>query len=195
MLKRAFGIVSVLLLAGATVLMAGSGSYFSHSDESSWKGRDGDFRVRLGVTLYPVGLVSAFDAPERPAMPVLLDTDTVVPDQRFGVYLVFSGCMEGADGNCNTTAAYEIVLPDGKVAVRRDDMDVWHRPAPSRGMPQLSEGVWVTAAEVSDPYGPHLIRAIVTDHVAGRTMELERFVTLKPAVGSVSQARPAGSDR
>ena len=126
-------------------------------------------------------------------MPVLLETETIAPNQQFGIFLVFSGCQEGDDGLCNTTVAYEIVLPDGRVAVRRDDMDVWHRAAPAKGMPQLSEGVWVTSAEVIDLYGPHLIRAIVTDHVAGKTVELERFVTLQRPGGSVSMARPASS--
>ena len=195
MLRRTVVFIAVIFVSCAAVLMAGSANYFSHIDDSSWKSRDGNLQVRLGVTLYPEGLVKAFGAPERPAMPVLLDTDSIVPDQRFGIYLVCCGCQEGDDGKCNTTAVYEIVFPDGSVAVRRDEMDVWHRPSPDKGMPQLSEGVWITAAKVTDPYGPHLIRAVVTDHVAGKTIELERHVTLKRPGGSVSQARPAKSDR
>jgi hypothetical protein len=195
MLRRAFVIIAVLGFSCTAVLMAGSGHYFSQSDDTSWKSKDGDLHLRLGVTLYPQGLVRAFAAPERPAMPVLLETETVVPNQQFGIFLVFSGCREGDDGLCNTTVAYEIVLPDGRVAVRRDDMDVWHQPAPARGMPQLSEGVWVNPAEVLDPYGPHLIRAIVTDHVAGKTVELERFVTLQHPGGEVSRVQPAGSSK
>ena len=186
MFKRALAIMAVLGFSCAAALMGGVTGYFDDAGKTPWNSADGRLQVRLGITLYPEGMVRAFDAPERPAMPILLETETVVPDQKFGIYVVFSGCEEDADGSCNTTAVYEIVLPDGTVAVRRDDLPVWQQPAPT--MPQLSKGVWVTSADATDPAGAHLIRAIVTDHVAGKTIVLERTLVLKPPVESASRS-------
>ena len=195
MLRRALVIGAVFGFCCAAVLMAGSPDYFGDAGKSSWKSADQGLQVRLGITLYPQGLVKAFDAPERPARPVLLETDSVVPEQIFGVYVVFSGCSEGADGNCDTTVVYEIVLPDGTVAVRQDSLPVWQRPAPAPDMPQLSEGVWVTSADAADPAGAHVIRATVTDHVAGKTIVLERSLVLEHDVASAIRAQAYRSTR
>jgi hypothetical protein len=195
MLRRFLIICALFGLCCAPVLMAGAPDYFDHAAKTTWKCRDSGLQLRLGITLYPQGLVRAFDAPERPAQPLLLETDSVVPEQTFGVYVVFSGCAEGADGNCNTTVVYEIVLPNGTVAVRQDSLPVWQRPAPDPEIPQLSEGVWITSADPADPAGKHVVRATVTDHVAGKTMVLERTLVLEHDVASAVKAQAYRSTR
>lgn len=190
MFRRSLAICAVFVFSSASVLLGGATDYFGNAGALPYTSEDGSFQVRLGVTLYPEGIVRAFDAPERPAMPVLLETTRVVPEQKFGIYVVFSGCEEGADGNCDTTAVYEIELPDGTLSVRRENIPVWQQPAPGPDMPQISKGVWVTSAEVSDPPGERVIRAIVTDHVANKTIVLERTLVLEQQPGQVSRARP-----
>jgi hypothetical protein len=195
MLRRFLVIGALFGLCCASVVMAGVPDYFDHAAKSSWKCEDDGLQLRLGITLYPQGLVRAFDAPERPAQPMLLETETIVPEQQFGVYVVFSGCAEDSDGNCNTTVVYEIELPDGTVAVRQDSLPVWRLPAPAADMPQLSEGVWVTSADPMDPAGAHVVRATVTDHVAGKTMVLERTLVLEHDVVSAARAQAYRSTR
>ena len=157
MFRRSLAICAVLLFSSASVLLGGVTDYFDNAGASPHTSEDGSFQVRLGVTLYPEGIVRAFDAPERPAMPVLLETDRVAPEQKFGIYVVFSGCEEGADGNCDTTVVYEIEFPDGTLSARRENITVWRQPAPGPDMPQISNGVWVTSAEVSDPPRPIVV--------------------------------------
>jgi len=172
-------VASMAVLCCTTVSLGEVAGDLTAADEKPWDRRDGDFRARLGITLAPRALVTAFDAPNGRSLPDLAETDSVVPYQEFGIFVLFSGCEPNAAGDCNATSTYEIFLPDGTLAVKRDNLPVWQWQAPARGHVQLSRALWVTSAEASDPPGINRIRATVTDHVANKTVVLERPLVLE----------------
>jgi hypothetical protein len=58
------------------------------------------------------------------------------------------------------------------------DVPVWRDAPPSRDRPELGKGLWRTTSEDSDPLGPYIYRAVVRDNVSGKTVTLERRVSL-----------------
>jgi hypothetical protein len=169
---------AVVLIVGFGCSAVVQGGAPRTDSEPPWGGEDGAFKVWLGMTLEPKRLVSMFDEPSGSVEFVRATLVSITPDQEFGIYLLFSGCMAADDGTCDATSIYDIILPDGTTAVSRD-LPVWTVQAPQSTRVELSEGVWVTSAEQSDPSGTYRIRATVTDNVAKKTVVLERPLVLR----------------
>ena len=169
----------VLMLFCATTLVGDVPGGSVLSNEPPWDSEDGDFKAWLGVTLDTHRLVKISDAPDRHPTPIPVGVSRVVPEQNFAIFLLFAGCKAAVDGNCHTTSTYEILLPDGSVAVSREHLPVWPWSAPKPGRVELSRAIWVTSAEASDPPGTNRIRATVTDHIAKKTLVLERQLVLE----------------
>jgi hypothetical protein len=93
-------------------------------------------------------------------------------------FIIFKGCSADPAGNCNVTVDYDMVDPTGKSYDHTVAAPVWvgHPPAPNYNL-QLSASGYGIRFEDKDPLGAYLVRATVTDHVAGITLHTEQTLT------------------
>lgn len=139
--------------------------------------RDG-FGVMLLLTPDREGFLRAWAGPTPPQLPT---TSGAARNERVFAAIIFRGCRAGTDGNCNVTADFAIRRPDGTPYGETMHGPIWDRaPAPGSN---LLLGMTMAGLEVEpqDPLGDYLIRAIVTDHVAGISLEVEQPLTVGPA--------------
>jgi hypothetical protein len=124
------------------------------------------------------GFWRAWDGPTPPNLPT---TDRTVRGRPVNAMIIFFGCMAGADGNCDVTAQFVFLKPDGSPYGEMLSGPVWRgRPAPGANL-QLSESSVGLIVEPEDPIGVWTIRAMVTDNVRRSTISVEQDVTVEPA--------------
>src|SRR5689334_6419387 len=71
---------------------------------------EGGFGVTALTTDDAEGFLREWDGPTPPNLPT---TDRVVRGRPIRLMLIFYGCGAGADGNCNATATFVTLRPDG----------------------------------------------------------------------------------
>jgi hypothetical protein len=112
--------------------------------------------------------------------PQVTTTEEVTRDQPVHAVLLFSGCRAAASGNCNVTAELAVTGPKGKPYGETMKGRVWSGPpAPAYAL-QASEGSLGFILEPEDPLGTYILKAKVTDHVAGTTLPVQHAVTAVP---------------
>jgi hypothetical protein len=109
----------------------------------------------------------------RPTPPTLPTTSVAARGQRVTFMLIFHGCRAGPDGNCNVTADFSILQPDGRPYGETQTAPIWRGPAVEDQSLRLAESGPALIVEPADPMGIWTIRARVTDHVRGVTVEVE----------------------
>ena len=136
----------------------------------------GDFGVMQIATTDSDKLVAEW---LKPTPGVTVETSTQTPrNQPIVTFIVFKGCRADASGNCNVTVDYETLDPTGKSYDVTKAAEVWvgRPPAPDNNL-QLSVSGLGLIIEDKDPLGAYLVRAAVTDHVAGITLRTEQTLT------------------
>jgi len=182
----------LIFLSASLMLSAGvSGQWRDRQghpleDTASMKS-NGDF----GAQLIVIGDEEAFFRRWlTPSAEVRLDTVSEV--ERGGsviVPVIFSGCRADASGNCDVTADYTILRPDGSVYAESNQVEIWrNRPAPPPGLLELAVEYMKLIIEPSDPEGAYTILARVTDHVLDVSLVLTQHVTVLIARDSGGQA-------
>ncbi len=149
--------------------------------EKPWGGRpevasSGDFAVLQIATLDDKALLAEW---AKPTPGVSLQTASQMKrNQPIFTFINFKGCKPDRSGNCNVTADFDIFDPTGK--------SVGHAPAAKVlvGAPPAPNGdIMLSAASMGlsiddgDPLGPYMVKATVTDHVAGITLHTEKTLT------------------
>lgn len=139
----------------------------------------GDFAAMLRVTDDPQGLFSSWEAVESSEHgPSYSEVSSVRRGDVVMALIVFTGCAEGADGNCDCSVKYTAYFPDGSVYGQHSGpMWVGH-PDPGTGFLQLSEGNLGLRFESDDPFGTYRITADVTDNISGQRISLSTQVTV-----------------
>ncbi len=131
--------------------------------------KDG-FGVSVFVTPDIEGVWKAWGGPTPPNISV---TDQIERGKPVHAMIVFNGCKAAADGNCNVTGIYSITSPDGTAYGEPHGGKIWAGPpAPGYNL-QLSEGSLGLVVEPDEPLGRYMLKASVTDHVAGITLDVE----------------------
>ncbi|HEY0148177.1 MAG TPA: hypothetical protein VGB70_04165 [Allosphingosinicella sp.] len=182
-MRFAFLILSLLLAAPAAAQQP-RGFAWKVGDKnapanSAQAAKDG-FGVMMLVTADPEGFWKAWQG----ATPPQLQTTTrVTRDQPVQAELIFSGCSAAADGNCNVTAELSMTGPSGAPYGETATGKVWSGPpAPGYNL-QLSQSGLGFILEPQDPLGVYVIKAAVTDHVAGRTLHVQQSITAVAPTG------------
>lgn len=144
--------------------------------DREWAKSDGDFGAQLVFTDKPDELFAAW---EEPGAAVLL-SETVVAKR--GVPIVgvvfFAGCAANERGKCEATVRFTAETPEGKPWGDPVDAELWiDKPAPEKGLMQLSAGNMGIVIDPDDPLGTYKVKAVVTDKVAHKRMVLERTFT------------------
>ena len=137
----------------------------------------GNFFVLQIATTSPDQLKAEWQ--KKTATVSLTTTTHVTRHQPIVTFIIFKGCRGDASGNCNVTVDYHLVGPDGKTYGERKMAEVWvgHPPAPNLNL-QISPSGFSVSFENGDPLGVYRLRAAITDHVAGVTLDTEQSLTV-----------------
>ena len=95
-------------------------------------------------------------------------------------FIVFKGCAVNAKGACDVAAEVSFVDPAGKVSAPAAIQVIAAPPAPGPGVFMRSQAAPTFGFDATDPVGRYVLRAKVTDRVAGAVVELEEAVTYGP---------------
>lgn len=175
-------LVAALLLALTPPATAAAGQA---GGPEPWEqaSRDGFGVLALSTPDYD-GFMQAWAGPTPPTLPI---TSTAERGQRVTLMLIFHGCQAGPDGNCNITADFSILRPDGSSYGEMPGAPVWRGPAVTGQTLRLAETGPALIVEPADPAGTWTLRARVTDQVRGVTVEVESRLRVEtPPTGSVS---------
>lgn len=137
--------------------------------------RDG-FGAMLLLTHDLDGFLRAWNGPTPPNLPT---TSQVERGRPVNVMLLFYGCGAGQDGNCNVTAEYTILQPDGRPYGQPQSGAVWQDMALDQPSLRLATSGLALRVEADEPLGNWILRARVTDHVRGVTLHVENRLTVE----------------
>lgn len=129
----------------------------------------------------PVGDARRFIAEwDKPGAHVDLHvTSRVAAGGSVTAFIVFKGCATDAKGACHVSAELSRTGPDGKVLGPATLQLIAGPPAPGLGVFMRSQAAPTFTFE-GDPVGRYVLRAKVTDRVAGATVQLEQAVAYGP---------------
>ncbi|MDX3886205.1 MAG: hypothetical protein QHC65_17420 [Sphingomonas sp.] len=154
-----------LLLAGAAV------------PEISDFARQGDFAVQQIITDDAAALLREWNGPDHAGRPPIIDR--IGREKVVDSFIVFTGCTPNPVNQCNVTADFTLIGPQGQVYARHRDTELWVGKAPPAGgaltLSDASLGIFI---DPEDPAGDYVVRARVTDHVAGITLRTEKRLTV-----------------
>lgn len=161
--------IAALILAAATASAPAS-------DFASRRG----FAVQQIVTDDAARLLRGWSHPEEadesPAV------DHLARGQAVDAFIVFRGCKPNPVQQCNVTADFTLIGPQGQVYAEHRDAELWVGKAPpAMNALALSESSLAIVIEPDDPAGHYVVRADVTDHVAGITLRTEKTLEVDPA--------------
>lgn len=107
--------------------------------------------------------------------------DEAARNQRIFTYITFGGCRAGPDGNCDVTARFDILDPQGKPYGPPQEALLWnHLPMPPGNL-QLGQAAVGLQVEPGKPLGKYRVIAHTTDHVANITLTTEQTLTITEA--------------
>lgn len=159
--------IAALILAAATV---------PASDFASRQG----FAVQQIVTDDAARLLRDWSHPEEadesPAI------EHLARGRAVDAFIVFRGCRPNPVHQCNVTADFTLIGPQGQVYAEHHGAELWVGKAPpAMNALALSESSLAIVIEPDDPAGHYVVRADVTDHVAGITLRTEKMLDVDPA--------------
>jgi hypothetical protein len=141
--------------------------------ETSWSKADGELAAMLHLTDNPEKLFADWET--ESAGVSFSGAELTKRGEVIGGVVVFRGCAPSEKGFCNLTATYTLFKPDGTVYDEPVEAEVWiDKPPPPRNDLQLGMGSYCVVIEPGDPLGRYRMQAEVRDHVAGKTIRLER---------------------
>ncbi|WP_380873815.1 hypothetical protein ACFB49_43970 [Sphingomonas sp. DBB INV C78] len=135
------------------------------------------FAVQQIATNDAAALLRDWAAPGRAAQSPVVDT--IAREQVVDSFIVFTGCKGDLARRCNVTADFALIGPQGQIYAEHEGADVWVGKAPPAGgaltLSDASLGIFI---DPEDPAGDYVVRADVTDHVAGITLRTEKTLKL-----------------
>ena len=136
----------------------------------------GDFAVLQIITAEPEKLIDDWQAPTEGVAVTAISR--AVRHKPVYAFIAFQGCRANDAGECDVTVDYDVRDPAGKPWATHTG-EVWvKRPAPGPGQLQLSRHALGLQMETKDPLGVYLVRASITDHVAGVTLATQQELTV-----------------
>jgi hypothetical protein len=182
-------LIAAILAVPSAAAQTGNGFGWKLNDEAApadaARASNGNLGAQLMITDDYEGFWKAWEGPSPPQVSV---TDRVERGKPVHAMLIFSGCKAAADGNCNLTAEFAIMAPDGTPYGETVTGKVWGGPPPAGYNLQLSEGSIGLVIEPEDSLGQYTFKVSVTDHVAGSMLQVSAPVEAV-AAGSLASAR------
>jgi hypothetical protein len=142
--------------------------------DTRWRKSAGDLGVWLLLVQDPNGLMQAWSGSVDITK---FEKNRIARGTKFGIGVIFANCAPNAAGRCDLFADYSIHSADGTELIKMPNVDIWtHRPR-DKWVLELSDGVWRPQSGPKQTLGKYLVRAVVTDRVAGKTVKLEKPFT------------------
>lgn len=140
--------------------------------------KQGGFAIQQIATADAAGLLRDWAAPERAKDSPIVDT--IAREQVVDNFIVFNGCRADVIRRCNVTADFTLIGPQGQVFAEHHGADIWvGKPPPAGGALTLSDASLGIFIEPEDPAGDYVVRADVTDHIAGITLHTQKTLTVR----------------
>jgi hypothetical protein len=173
-----------LLILGCAVWLLCSGAVLAHLPDDGFatptprasRSMDG-FSATLLLSDAPDEVLQSWTAPTT-VNAAVRTADTVERGAPIVAFVFFSGCLPDESGNCNASADFTILRPDGSVYENFSGRDLWKgKPAPPGGTLRLSAEYVGVVIEPGDPLGTYQVRVDVHDLNAGTTLPLREAFT------------------
>ena len=140
--------------------------------------KQGDFAIQQIATADAAGLLRDWAAPERAKDSPIVDK--IAREQVVDNFIVFNTCRADVIRRCNVTANFTLIGPQGQVYAEHHGAAIWVGKAPPAGgaltLSDASLGIYI---EPDDPAGDYVVRADVTDHIAGITLHTQKTLTVR----------------
>jgi hypothetical protein len=137
----------------------------------------GDFGVQLLLTDDEKAFRHTWNTSRQ--TPQLKTTNKISAGQEISGVLIFSGCAVGAKQACDVSAEFSVQAPDGTVTPGGRGI-VWPRPPLGPRILMLGQASMTVGFAKDDAPGTYQLVALVTDHVARKTLRLTSAFELAP---------------
>jgi hypothetical protein len=115
----------------------------------------------------------------KPETPKIETAKNVNRDDTIGALVLFAGCRQSAQGECNAEVDYSIYNPDGSLFVELKKQPLWKEQAPPAPNIQLGKAILSFRMGDDQPAGEYRVKAKVSDLNADISFELETKFRLK----------------
>jgi hypothetical protein len=143
--------------------------------DEPWRVSHGSFKAMLIVTDEPENFLTAWDRPtEAFQMPGFEPHRNMVARRGkfIGIFVIFTGCKNDAQGHCNAELNIEVVKPDGYMYSTMTGDELWiGKPAPSNL--QLGPRYMKISIDPGDPAGTYKVKAYARDRISGTMLALQ----------------------
>ena len=143
--------------------------------EEGSQAAEGGFGAMVLMTDDREGFFRAWDGPTPPNLPVTSRADR---DRPVYAMVIFYGCAAGPDGNCNVTAEFTSLRPDGRQDGETMPGGLWEGPALEGQNLRLGTAAAALVVRPPDPAGLWRMQVRVTDRVRGVTLQIVGRVTV-----------------
>ena len=145
-----------------------------NATDYNWEKSEGGFSISLILTDKGRELFETWNKPAT--QPFTIRTLDIAPRSTFLTAIVmFSGCQKDESGNCNASVDYIVYDPSNNMYGDLINGELWiSRPGPEKSMSQLAMDYMGIVIEPKDPSGKYILKAIVTDHLSNRKLEVFR---------------------
>lgn len=177
---RRMSLILALLVAGAPALAQESGFSWKINDKDAPADPSRGSKDGFGVMMHLTSEYQAFlNAWNGPTPPHVSTTEEVTRERPVNAMLLFSGCRAAPDGNCNVTAKITVIAPNGSRYGDILEAQAWDGPPGPQYAMQLAKVSLGFKLDPEDSLGIYMIKATVTDAVAGTSVEVEKAVVAK----------------
>lgn len=146
---------------------------------SDFASRQG-FSVQQIVTDDAARLLRDWAHPEQTTQPPAIDI--IAREHVVDSFIVLRGCRPNPFHQCNVTANFTLIGPKGEIYAEHSGAALWVGKAPpAMGGLTLSDSSLGIFIEADDPAGEYVVRADITDHVAGITLRTEKRLKVAEA--------------
>lgn len=184
LIKKAYSMTKTRLLTIAILLMLPSFSAAKWNDkegkileDTEWMKSSGEFGAQLVLIGDEKEFFKRWETPSRD-----VHLNTISQLQRGDSLItpiIFSGCYTNNEGNCNVVVDFNVLKPDGTSYADLNDIEVWiDKPAPPKGILELSVGYLKIIIEPEDSLGKYIVKANVTDRIKESSFMLTQEFTV-----------------
>jgi len=150
----------------------------------------GDFAVMLVVTADPDGFLKQWEQPDQPGyLPRVTTTSKLRRGETIVAFVVFAGCGADTSGDCNSTADFSLLKPDGSEYGKLATGELWRKKKPPPTHLQLGVGQLRVRIEPDDPLGTYTLKVAAHDLVAHKDVPLEMHFDVVAEAAATTVAR------
>ena len=146
--------------------------------DNAWRQSKEGFGILLGLTDKPVDFEEEWAKSTR-VVPISMPS-SIMRNSPALFFLIFRGCPENAEGNCDVVEDLRLLKPDGSVYGEMKDVSFWQgQPGPSGKTIARATHAFGFSIDDDDPAGEYTMKVNVRDRVRNSSFTLERRFSVK----------------